>query len=94
MSAAAAHRRFELLAELGKFIRGKVADRPVVQAALAPAPDVESLQRFGLGGAAFGAGGLGDEQVDHMRTLPVDDGADRAGVDIIEPAADQGIPAR
>src|SRR5882757_3747339 len=83
------HRALELFAELGKLVGGEVADRPVIHAALAPAPDIESLQRLDFGGAAFGAGGLRDEQVDHMRAPPIDDGADRAGIDIIEPAADQ-----
>src|SRR3984893_17068700 len=83
------HCALELLAELGQLIRREVADRPVVQSALAPAPDIESLQRLDFGGAAFGAGGLGYEQVDHMRAPPVDDGASRARIDIIEPAADQ-----
>lgn len=36
-------RRLELLAELVEFVGADVADRPVVQAAVAPAADVEAL---------------------------------------------------
>src|SRR3954452_20662716 len=85
----ALHRGLEFLAEFGKFVGGEVADRPVVQPAVAPASDVESLKRFGRGRAVLGAGGLGDEQIDDMQPATVNNGADRAGVDIIEAAADQ-----
>jgi hypothetical protein len=50
--AAALCRGLEFLAELGEFVGGEIADRPVVQAPVAPAPDVEALNGFGLGGAA------------------------------------------
>src|SRR5450759_2249231 len=40
---AAFHRGLELLAEFGEFVGGDIADRPVVQSAVAPAPDVEAL---------------------------------------------------
>src|SRR5450631_160424 len=84
------HRALELLAEIGKFIGGDVADRPVVQATLAPAPDVESLDGFGSGRAAFGARGLRHEQIDHVAAAAVDHRTDGTGIDIVEPAADQG----
>src|SRR5450432_3308311 len=80
------HRGFELVAELGEFVGGEIADRPVVQSPLAPAPDIESLDGVDPGGVVFGTGGLGHEQIDHMGAPAVDDGADRVGVDIIEPA--------
>src|ERR1700686_886789 len=83
------HRGLELLAELGEFVGGDVADRPVVQPPVAPASDVESLDGVDLGRAAFGRGGLGDEQIDHMGTAAIDDGPGRAGIDIIDPATDQ-----
>ena len=54
------HRGLEFLAELRKLVGGEIADRPVVQSPLAPAPDIESLDGFDFGRAAFGAGGLGD----------------------------------
>ena len=78
----APHRRLEFLAELGEFVRGEIADRPVVQAAIAPAPDIESLDRIELGGTAFGARGLGHEQIDDVGAPPVArrcQGAARAG---------------
>src|ERR1700730_19430174 len=84
---SAPHHAFELVAEFGEFVPGEIADRPVVQAAIAPAPDVETLDRIHPGRAALGAGGLGDEQVDHMRATAIDDGPDGAGIDIIQPAA-------
>ena len=37
----------ELLAEFGEFVGADIADRPVVQSALAPAADVESLHGLG-----------------------------------------------
>src|SRR3954466_3589199 len=91
---SAAHRAFELVAELGEFVAGEIADRPVVQAAIAPAPDIEALDRLDPGSAVFGAGGLGDEQIYHMRAPAVHDSGNGAGVDIIEPAADQGKALR
>ena len=39
----------ELFAEVGELVGGEVADRPVVQAAFTPVPDVEALQGFDLG---------------------------------------------
>src|SRR6195952_1477580 len=86
---AAPHRRLEFLAELRQFIGAEIADRPVVQPPLAPAPDVETLNRFGSG-AMLGASALRDEQVDDVAAPLVDHRAERAAVHIIEPAADQG----
>src|SRR5258708_12145958 len=73
---AAPHRGFELIAELGEFVGGDIADRPVVQSPIAPAPDIEALDGFDLGRLAFGRGGLGDAQIDHMRPPAADDGRD------------------
>src|SRR3954454_4893807 len=84
----APHCRSKLLPEFGEFVGGDIADRPIMQAALAPASDVESLKALGPG-AVLRAGGLGHEQVDDMQAPAVNDRADRAGVDIVEPAADQ-----
>src|SRR6478609_4147723 len=86
----ALHRAFESLAKIRQLILGEVADRPVVQAAIAPVPDVESLHRLDFRGAAFCAAGLRHEQIDHVLAPAIDHGADGAGIDIIEPAADQG----
>ena len=52
-------------------------------------PDVEALDRLDLGGAPFGARRLRHEQVDDVLAAAIDHGADGAGIDIIEPAADQ-----
>src|SRR5665213_897704 len=91
---AALHRGLELVAEFGEFIGGEIGDGPEVQAALAPASDVEALEAFGLRRARLGGGGLRHEQVDDMQAAAIDDGADGAGVDVIEPAADQGKTLR
>ena len=48
----ALHGGLEFFAEFGKFIGGEIADRPVVQAAVAPGSDVESLKRFSAGRTA------------------------------------------
>src|SRR5260370_30174690 len=80
------HRALELLAELGEFVGGDVGDRPVVQPALAPASDIEALERLGPRRAALGARGLRHEQIDQVQAAAVDDGADGAGVRINQPA--------
>src|SRR5882757_9435368 len=87
-SSRAPHRRLEFLAELRQFIYTKIADRPIVQSSLAPAPDVETLNRFGFG-AVLRVRALRNEQVDDVATPLVDHRAERAAVHIIEPAADQ-----
>src|ERR1051325_10710873 len=88
-SPRAPHRGLELLAELGEFIGAEIADRPVVQPALAPAPDVKALDGFGFGGAMPGAGRWRDEKIDDVAAPPVPHCAERACIDAVEPAADQ-----
>ena len=61
-----AHRALEPLAEIRKLILGEIADRPVIQPAIAPVPDVEALDRVDLRGAAFGARRLRHEQIDDV----------------------------
>src|SRR3954462_13364266 len=76
------HRCLELVAELVEFVRADVADGPKVQAALAPAANVEALDRVGPGGASFGRRGLRHEQIDDVLAAAIHDGADRARIDI------------
>src|SRR5271165_4747691 len=59
--------RLEFLAELGELIGADVADGPEIQAAFAPAADVEALDGLGTGLTARGVRGLRHEQIDHMR---------------------------
>ena len=47
------------------------------------------MQGFEFGGAALGARGLRHEQIDDVLAAAIDHCADGAGIDIIEPAADQ-----
>src|SRR3954465_170013 len=84
----------EPLAEIRKLVLADVADRPVIQPAFAPVPDVEALDRVDLRGASFGARRLRHEQVDDVLPAAIDHRADGAGIDIIEPAADQGKALR
>src|SRR3954471_12419867 len=83
------HRRLELVDELGELVAADIADGPEIQAALAPAATVEALHGLGLRRPVLGARGLRHEQVDHMLAALVDDRADGARVDIVEPATDQ-----
>ena len=52
-------------------------------------PDVETLDRVDLRGAPFGARRLRHEQIDDVLAAAIDHRTDGAGIDIIEPAADQ-----
>src|SRR3954454_1986110 len=90
----APHCRSKLLPEFGEFVGGEIADRPIMQAALAPASDVESLKALGPGRAVPGASGLGHEQVDDMQAPPIHDRSDPVVVAIVEPQADQRKPLR
>src|ERR1044071_2089965 len=92
--SAISHCSLELFSELREFIRAKIADRPVVQPALAPVPDVKALDVFGFGGAMPGAGRLCDEKIDDVTAPPVPHRAERACIDAVEPAADQQKPLR
>src|ERR1051325_8040349 len=87
--SAISHRGLELFAELREFICAKIADCPVVQPALAPAPDIKALDGFDFGGAMPGAGRLHDEKIDDVAAPPVHHRAERACIDAVEPAADQ-----
>src|SRR5580704_16346909 len=71
-----------------------VADRPQVEAALAPMADVKSLHGFVLDAMDRGAQRLADEQIDHVLAPVIDDRGHRLAVDVIEPAADQGKTLR
>src|SRR5256885_1964188 len=76
-SRPAPHCRSKLLRKFGEFVGGEIADRPIVQASLAPASDVESLKALGPGRTVLGAGGLRHEQVDDMQAPAVNERADR-----------------
>ena len=82
-------RCLEFLAEFRQFVGAEIADRPVVQAAVAPAADVVALEGFGPGGVMLHVRGLRHKKINDMGAALVDDGADSPGIDIIEPAADQ-----
>src|SRR5437879_13269785 len=88
------HRRLELVDELGELVAADVTDGPEVQAAFAPAAAVEALHGLSLRRPMLGARGLRYEQVDHVLSTLVDDGADGACIDIVEPAADQRETSR
>ena len=89
-----AYRALEFLAEIRKLVLCEIADSPKIQPAFAPVTDVEALDRLDLCGPPFGARRLRHEQVDDVLAAAIDHGADGAGIDIIEPAADQGKALR
>src|SRR5271155_3947288 len=87
-------RRGEFLPEFIELAGIDVADRPQIEAALAPVADVKALHGFVLDAADRGAQRLADEQIDHMLAPAIDDRGHRLAVDVIEPAADQGKALR
>src|SRR5580693_3924481 len=84
----------EFLAEFIEFAGIDIADRPQIEAGLAPMADVETLHAFVFDAADRGAQRLADEQIDHMLAAAIDDRCHRLAVDVIEPAADQGKTLR
>src|SRR6266487_5883286 len=77
-----AYRALESLAEIRKLVLCEIADRPVVQPAVAPAPDVEALNRVDLRRASLGARCLRHEQIDDVLAAAIDHSTDGAGIDI------------
>src|ERR1700730_66113 len=83
-------RRGEFLSEFIELAGIDIADRPQMQADLAPVADVETLHGFVLDAVDRYAQFLGDEEIDHVLAPAIDDRCHRLAVDVIEPAADQG----
>ena len=65
-----------------------VADGKEFQTLCGPAPNVESLHRL-IRPMMFRARTLRDEEIDHMRSAPIDDRSDGSPANIVEPPTDQ-----
>ena len=59
-----------------------------------PGAEVVTLLRQGVHSAVIAVGGWPDKQVDRVLAMAVDEGGDRAPIDIVQPTPDQGKPLR
>src|SRR5450756_1873547 len=80
-------RGLEFLAEFHELVGIDVAHRPEIEAVLAPAPHIEAVQALHHRAALAGTRRRRAEQIDDVHAAAIDDGGDRLGIDIIEPAA-------
>src|SRR6266496_3999476 len=79
----------EFLDEFLQLFRIDVADSKEFETLRTPAPDVETLHRVELRPVTFGGSSLRDEEIDHMRTAPINDRSDGLAVDVVEPPTEQ-----
>src|ERR1035437_6899144 len=73
-------RGLEFLAELHELVGIDIADRPEIEAVLAPAPHIEAVQALHHRAALSGTRRRRAEQIDDVHAAAIDDGRHRLGI--------------